>query len=196
MDMMEWFKRHVRSVTSLNQKNNSVPPPAGLNLAGRAQLVKPKPITLVERYRILEDPKAVEQVFQEVSIPILDFCDRISSEYRATGQGSKVIWREIGRTDDRRSYLYLKPMSQGGLLMERNGAGWRMSRAEKIIGADMFMRSHQAPWDLVTVWFDSKGDGLHRIQSDRFGMDLVAIPVYVQKLRETLGDIFRSGQEI
>ena len=79
--------------------------------------------------------------------------------------------------------------------MERSGAGWRTSRAEKIIGDSVFMRSHQDPWDVVTVWKDPQGEGLTRVRSQRFGGDLLSMPEYWRRLSEAFVDVFTGGLE-
>jgi hypothetical protein len=150
---------------------------------------------LQERYRIVEDARQIEAVFKHFAEPLLDFCDRYSAANRSAGNG-KVVLRELGTTDDKRSYLYLKPLSADGLLMERSGAGWRVSKAEKIIGRQMFMRSHQDPWDLVTVWADPKGEGLTRLRSQRFSQDLLSVSEYERRLCDSLYQMFESGAEL
>lgn len=168
---------------SLKSKAKSIP---------RNEIVKSRPTTLQERYRIVEDGRQVEAVFKSIANPLMDVCDDWSASVRSESV-PRTILRELGTTDDRRSYLYMKLMSADGLLMERNGAGWRISKAEKIIGRHMFMRSHQDPWDLVTVWSDPMGEGLTRIRSHRFSQDLLSVSEYERRLTEALKDFFESG---
>ena len=159
-----------------------------------SDVMKSRQQTLEMRYKILEDQPQVETIFKRLAVPLLELCDTLSSSARVNG-GGKVILRELGTTDDRRSYVYMKPMSEYGWLMERSGAGWRTSRAEKIIGDSVFMRSHQDPWDVVTVWTDPNGEGLMRIRSQRFGGELLSMPEYWRRLSESFVDIFTGGQE-
>jgi hypothetical protein len=156
------------------------------------QVVKNRHQSLEERYRVLEDQRQVEVIFKRLAEPLLDLCDEVSAAARGNPE-ARVVLRELGTTDDRRSYVYMKPMSEQGWLMERGGAGWRVSRAEKIIGQSMFMRSHQDPWEVATVWHDPQGQGLSRIRSQRFGHELLTMSEYERRLAEALRDMFTNG---
>jgi hypothetical protein len=157
-------------------------------------LMKSRQQTLEARYRVLEDQPQVETIFKRLAEPIIELCDTLSASARGIS-GGRVILRELGTTDDRRSYVFMKPMSEYGWLMERSGAGWRTSRAEKIIGDRVFMRSHQDPWDMVTVWIDPQGEGLTRVRSQRFGGELLTIQEYWRRLSEALTEVFTLGGE-
>ena len=155
-------------------------------------LVKSKPQTLEERYRLVEDDRQVEGVFKRVAGPLLKICEEISANAR-TGGSSRVILRELGVTEDRRGYLFMKPMNEYGWLMERSGAGWRISRAEKIVGQNIFLRSDQDPWDVVTIWNDPVGECLTRVRSLRFGRELMTLAEYERRLGDNLRDLFMVG---
>lgn len=157
-------------------------------------LIKSRPKTLEERYRIVEDERTVESIFKRVAAPLLGICDSLSTEARNHG-GRRAVLRELGTTEDRRSYLFMKTMNEYGWLMERNGAGWRISRAEKIVGQSLFMRSHQDPWDLVTIWNDPQGECLTRVRSMRFGQELMTLSEYERRLGESFRDILSAGSE-
>lgn len=156
-------------------------------------LVKSKPLTLEERYRIVEDQREVESIFKQMTSPLMSMCDEFSTQARAQGSG-RVILRQIGLTDDQRSYLFMKPMSEPGWLIEMGPAGWRVSHAEQIVNRDMFMRSHQDPWDVATIWRDPRGEGLTRIRSVRFGHELMTINEYERRLSAAFREIFIAGQ--
>ena len=174
-----------------DQSNGGLP---AFNRGTTTSVIKSRQQTLEMRYQILEDQLQVESIFKSLAVPLLKLCDTLSASARVSG-GGRVILREIGTTDDRRSYVYMKPMSEYGWLIECNGAGWRTSRAEKIIGDSVFMRSHQDPWDVVTVWRDPHGEGLTRVRSQRFGGDLLSLPEYWRRLSEAFVDIFTAGVE-
>ena len=188
----EWLRRQLKS------SDNSVLSPNAYNRsrsvsAAHQNLVKNRPLSLEERYRVVEDPRQVEAVFKRLAAPLMELCDLVSSESRRQNS-SRVVLRELGTTDDRRSYVFMKPMNEYGWLVERGGAGWRVSRAEKIIGQDMFMRSNADPWDLATLWNDPKGEGLPRVRSQRFGHGLMTVTEYERRLVDALGDVFRVGE--
>jgi hypothetical protein len=148
-------------------------------------LMKDRPLSLEERYRITDDARAVESVFKRLAVPLMDVCDQISFVEREKPQG-RVVLRELGNTADRRSYLFMKALNDYGWLVERGGAGWRVSRAEKIIGQDMFLRSSDDPWDVATVWSDPKGEGMPRVRSTRFGGELMSVTEYERRLVEAM----------
>ena len=156
-------------------------------------LVKSKPLTLEERYRIVDEQREVESIFKLMTSPLMNMCDEFSTQARAQGSG-RVILRQIGLTDDQRSYLFMKPMSEPGWLIEMGPAGWRVSHAEQIVNRDMFMRSHQDPWDVATIWKDPRGEGLTRIRSVRFGHELMTINEYERRLLAAFREIFIAGQ--
>jgi hypothetical protein len=149
------------------------------------RLVKNRPLSMEDRYRIVEDTRVAESVFKRLAAPLMELCDDVSNEARKSQQG-RVVLRELGTTSDRRSYLFMKSLNDYGWLMERGGVGWRISRAEKIIGQDMFMRSSNDPWDVATVWSDPKGEGMQRIRSQRFGGELMSVTEYERRLIDAM----------
>jgi hypothetical protein len=182
-----WFKKHIKfSDNSLLKRKAYARTRPSSTVA--TDLVNARPMSLEDRYRIVDDARHVESVFKRLAAPLMELCDAVSTQARQLNSG-RVVLRELGTTDDRRSYIYMKPMNEYGWLVERGGAGWRVSRAEKIIGADMFMRSNADPWDLVTLWQDPKGEGLMRVKSQRFGHDLMTVTEYERRLVATLRDV-------
>jgi len=188
----EWLKKRFK-VSENSLLNRKAYDRSRVPSATQSALVKDRPLSLEERYRVVDDPRAVETVFKRLAAPLMELCDAVSTEARRQNSG-RVVLRELGNTDDRRSYVFMKPMNEYGWLMERGGAGWRVSRAEKIIGAEMFMRSSADPWDLVTLWQDPKGEGLMRVKSQRFGHELMTVTEYERRLTDALRDVFASGE--
>ena len=151
------------------------------NSPSNYQLVKERPSRLQDDFVLVEDRRTLDQIFLRLRG---QFCD--PSVRRTKSLGKKTIIKETGKLDPDRLYFYLKPLNQSGWLFERSGSGWLVSRAEKIVGQNTFMRSHE-PWDRVTV-FDGKSGKLNapRITSDRLGAELVSFAVYEEKLRSTI----------
>jgi hypothetical protein len=194
MDIFKTVGEWLKGVMPWESDAESGGVPSAFGRTSTSAVMKSRQQTLEMRYQILEDQQQVETIFKRLAVPLLELCDTISSSARVNG-GGRVILRELGTTDDRRSYVFMKPMSEYGWLMERSGAGWRTSRAEKIIGDSVFMRSHQDPWDVVTVWKDPQGEGLTRVRSQRFGGDLLSMPEYWRRLSESYVDIFTGSLE-
>lgn len=194
--MMEFFRRLVRVLRGEKSVGQNI----GLDAVSEgahkgsvsANIIKSRRPTLAERYRLISDEPKVEGVFKELAIHLVQLCDEISGQARGSG-ASRMVFRELGSTDDRRSYLFMKPMNEHGLLMERNGAGWRISLAEKIVGQSLFLRSDQDPWDVVTIWADPVGECLTRVRSLRFGQELMTLAEYERRLSDGLRNIFTTG---
>ena len=57
------------------------------------------------------------------------------------------------------------------------------------------MRSHDDPWDVATVWKDPKGVGLTRVQSQRFGRELMTVSEYERRVYDAIKDLFATGSD-
>lgn len=157
-------------------------------------LVKSRPMFLEDRYQIVQNRGEIETIFDQLREKLVGLCDAVSSASRAQGSG-RVVLRQVGMTNDRRPYLFMKPMSESGWLFEMAPAGWRVSQAEQIISREMFMRSHDDPWDVATVWKDPKGVGLTRVQSQRFGRELMTVSEYERRVYDAIKDLVASGSD-
>jgi hypothetical protein len=188
----EWLKKRFK-ISENSLLNRKAYARSTARAVPATTLIKDRPLSLEERYRVIDDARHVETVFKRLAAPLMELCDAVSAKARQQNSG-RVVLRELGTTDDRRSYVFMKPMNEYGWLIERGGAGWRVSRAEKIIGADMFMRSNADPWDLVTLWQDPKGEGLTRVKSQRFGHELMTVTEYERRLTDALREVFTSGE--
>jgi hypothetical protein len=199
MQLLRQFKGWLGQIFPLNNSNldskteRSKTTPTFKSLQTQ-QLVKSRPLSLEDRYQIVKDTREVETVFSNLTNVLVDLSDSLSSAARTQGS-SPVILRQIGVTSDRRPYVFMKPMSRSGWLFEMGPAGWRISNAEQIISREMFMRSHMEPWDVVTIWVDPKGEGLTRVQSQRFGRDLMIVSEYERRLCESMRDLFSRGYD-
>jgi hypothetical protein len=157
-------------------------------------LVKSRPMFLEDRYQIVQNRGEIETIFDQLRAKLVGLCDAVSSASRAQGSG-RVVLRQVGITSDQRPYLFMKPMSESGWLFEMAPAGWRVSQAEQIISREMFMRSHDDPWDVATVWKDPKGVGLTRVQSQRFGRELMTVSEYERRVYDAIKDLFATGTD-
>lgn len=147
-------------------------------------LVKSRPPQFEERYAVMQNSTATDQVFLSLRATLFEACDALSTKARRN-EGGKIIFREQGKTSEGRPFMFFKPYSDYGWLIERSGAGWRVSRAEKIVRQQMFLRGNGDPWDVVLVYEDPKGEGAVRVKSQRFGNTLMALPVYEARMRES-----------
>ena len=193
---MEFFKRFhniLQRANPFRQNEGLEPKPShpARQFNGR-DLVVSKPLPVADRYRINADPRAVEDLFSRIVGRLMELSDRLSMDARR-GLPGNVILREQGSTEDGRSYLFMKPMNEHGWLIEKSRTGWRISRAEKIVGQNLFLRSNEDPWDLVTLWSDPKGQLLNRVRSERFGNELLTVSEYERRLMEATQVLLSHG---
>jgi hypothetical protein len=143
----------------------------------RQALVKDRPVSLEQRYALLESSNQADEIFYRLK---QNLYAAIDSQDRG-----QTIFRESGRVAPGRPYFYLKPAGQKGWLCERQGAGWVITRAEKIIGRNLFLRDEQ-PVDAVELFVARDHVAMPRVRSQSLGQDLLAMAVYEQKLRQQL----------
>jgi hypothetical protein len=199
MQLMKRLKNWANEVFPINNGSLESQSKAAFDARlGRSRqdlgLVKSRPMFLEDRYQIVQNRGEIETIFDQLREKLVGLCDAVSSASRAQGSG-RVVLRQVGMTNDRRPYLFMKPMSESGWLFEMAPAGWRVSQAEQIISREMFMRSHDDPWDVATVWKDPKGVGLTRVQSQRFGRELMTVSEYERRVYDAIKDLVASGSD-
>lgn len=193
---MDFFKR----LNELLWRANPFRQNGGLESASAArskrrphrELVVNRPSLSMDRYQINDNERQVDEVFGRMVGGLMELCDSLSMNARR-GKDGQVVLREQGSTEDGRNYIFMKPMNQHGWLMEKSRTGWRISRAEKIVGQNLFLRSNEDPWDVATLWSDPTGERLMRISSSRFGRDLLSISEYERRLAEAIKELLVRG---
>lgn len=148
-------------------------------------IVKSRPITLEEAYEVMDDQVAIDALFLRLRRLVFKNTDREFVGVQAIQHGPKFI-REAGKVAKDRPYFFLQPLNQEGWLFERTTSGWLVSKAQKIVKSDTFLRSHE-PWDVVNLYRPKDGKGTTRVSSQRLGQDLISFAVYENKLNESLG---------
>lgn len=180
-----WLRRAARSRDLNPAKSKSASSSSAYQRTReKPELVHDRPAHLEDRYGVLEDKKQLDVIFANFREKLFEDAEALSAAARR-GQGGKTIFREAGKTSDGRAYIFFKPLSDYGWLIERSGAGWRISRAEKIISQQMFLRSNSDPWDVAVLFSDPKHSGTIRVNSQRFGQTLMSMAVYEQRMRES-----------
>lgn len=149
----------------------------------RRQIVVDRPSSLEQRYAPLEDAPLGDEIFLRLKKRIyreLDDYARIPK--------TKAVFRESGRLSSGRPYFYLKPMGEIGWLFERDGSGWQVSPAEKDAARDLFIREREI-LDRTELYIAKDQALMPRIKAPGLGSgsDLLAIPVYEQKILQRLG---------
>ena len=197
MQLMKRFKHWANDIfpfsnRTLDEISSPHPPAREGRMRQDLGLVKSRPMFLEDRYQIVQNHGEIEVIFDQLREKLVGLCDSISSSARSQ-QSGRVVLRQVGVTNDRRPYVFMKPMSESGWLVEMGPAGWRVSQAEQIISREMFMRSHNDPWDVATVWKDPKGIGLTRVQSQRFGRELMTVSEYERRVCEAINAILSGS---
>lgn len=145
-------------------------------------LMKSTPQRLSLNYRVMTDSARIDNLFFRLRE---DFYQLIEKDRRKHG-GLTSFVREAGRLPPDRPYFYLKPLNQPGWLFERSGQGWTISRAEKIVGKNTFVRT-QDTWDQVILHESDSGAALPRVSSPQFGAEMVSFGIYQEQLLRSLG---------
>lgn len=159
--------------------------PIDLKFSPRA-IVQQRPAHFEDRYIVSESKQMVDDAFLSLRRSLFDDCDAQTALARRQ-QGGRMIFREQGKTSEGRPFMFFKPFNDFGWLIERSGAGWRISRAEKIVSQQIFLRGNGDPWDIVLLYADPKGEGAIRVKSQKFGNTLMSLPVYEQRMRTAFG---------
>lgn len=155
----------------------------------RQALVKKRPVSLEQRYSLLEAPASADAAFRRLQARVFE-----AAALRADQTGT-TIFREAGRIAPNRLYFYVKPQNQRGWLVERSAAGWLVTGAEKIVAQDMFLRDRE-PVDSVLLYerrdesvdeaAPAKRSPRVRVGGDVRG-ELLAFTVYEHRLLKQLG---------
>ncbi len=172
-DLLRFFNKtkSVARVSSQKKRQTTVRP-----------LVKNRPASLEQRYRLIEDSAFGDEIFQRLQNRLFTMANQGMTDIR----GSKIVYKERGKINPDRPYFYLKPSGTSGLLFERSGPGWIVSRAEKIIDRDLFLRAGEI-LEHANIFLADDRTPLPRIKSDQMSNELLAYAVYEQKLLKHLG---------
>ena len=143
--------------------------------------VKPRPVSLEQRYQLLDYASLADEVFKRLQLRIFGAIREQERKDRGP-----TVFRETGRLHPGRPYFFVKPQNQKGWLFERSGAGWLVTPAEKIVARDLFLRE-EAPVDSVQLFMARDQPTMPRVKSRALGEDLLAFSYYEQKLLQQLG---------
>lgn len=160
----------------------------------RKAIVAARPVHLPQDYQMSLDQRYVDEVFGRLRENIFRTLDEATV---VSAHGQPGIFREFGTTGGKTPYFYLKPLNEKGWLFERSGSGWVITRSEKIVGEDLFLRG-VAAWEVANLFsvqpsgqavkFSGKGGQgpVPRVMSRALGKELLSLPVYQHKLLREL----------
>lgn len=179
---INWWRRYRGSknpvITAVPTVTSDVPTNLAATQRERRQaVIKDRPVSLEQRYAPLDSSLQADEIFLRLKHNLYAALD--------AQEGGRTIFRESGRVAPGRPYFYLKPAGEKGWLWERQGAGWVITRAEKIIGRNLFLRDEE-PVDAAELFIAKDRAALPRVRSQTLGQDLLAMAVYEQKLRKQL----------
>jgi hypothetical protein len=158
----------------------------GLSGHSEMKLVKPRPqpTRIEDAYEALDDGDTADELFLRLRRFLYKASDEANQQQDSPVAPPKIL-REAGRVYPERPYFFLQPLNDKGWLFERSGNGWVVSKAQKIVKDQNFLRE-QDPWDVVTLYRNRDGQGTPRISSQKLGAELVSFSFYEQKLNEVL----------
>ena len=128
---------------------------------------------------IVDDPVVVRQVF-----------DRLRGAFEKRlykNRGLTADFRlEHGAFPDGMRYFFVSPWHESGWLFEQSPTGWSISRSERIVHQNSYVRGSVA-WDLVTLLTrDPQKSSLVRLNSRVLGEELMTFPIYEKELSRSL----------
>lgn len=138
-----------------------------------------------EVFGLAHDARLIDQAFEVQRATLWKMLDECRSVSSFEGQADLGFHREFGKASGDRRYFFIKLFNERGWLFERSGIGWVVSRAEKIIERNLFIR-HGDAYDFVTVLFNSDGSRA-RIASQRWSLDHFHPEVYASKYAGVIG---------
>jgi len=104
------------------------------------------------------------------------------------GQPPRLMW-ESGNVTGHRPYFFLQPWNEIGYLFEMTQRGWVISRAEKIVSLDRFMRQLSA-WDHAVLYESGELQGTLRVKCEQWGEDFVSLPLYEDAMLRLFSDLY------
>ncbi len=140
---------------------------------------------LEEKYQIVQDDETIRYLFLRLRNKIFDELEQMEWIRRQQGSGP-FYFREYGKVAGERDYFYLKYPGEKGWLFERTETGWIISRSEKIIDRELFLRQELA-WDHVLIQRRMDGNKLVRIESHQMGKSFVTYLEYEWRILQELG---------
>lgn len=145
--------------------------------------LKPEP-----EYHLIQEKDQSDQIFHRLKRSL--FYEATSSNAKNSGEGFGFYFKESGRLEPGRPYFYLKKSGQKGWLFERSGIGWLVTRCEKIMERELFLRLEE-PTDIVTAFFSKDNPESYRISSELLGGELVSFLVYERLMARQIFEAYR-----
>lgn len=97
-------------------------------------------------YDLVPAEQGSDEYFLKLKTTIFEKCKRISHQNEQS-----PLFYESGHVGPGRKYFYLKPKNNPGWLFEQSATGWVVSRSEKLVGQDLFLRRGSA-FDIVSLY--------------------------------------------
>lgn len=135
------------------------------------------------RYRLVSHPKDRDAGFARIEERIFRIHQKLSKQPNSRPKTSFV---EKGRLESKHRYIYLKPQGDFGWLVEESNTGLVVSRSEKIVGKDTFLRRGD-PWDIANLYC-SDSLPIPRISSQQTGKKIISIAMYGHLLERAIAD--------
>ncbi len=166
------------------------------NVAKVAQHKDLEEILHLRTHPLKLDQKKVEWVPVEDSQVVREAFVRLRDTFYTWNQKSKtspgkpprLMW-ESGNITGLRPYFFLQPWNDMGYLFEMTNRGWVISRAEKIVNLDRFMRQLNA-WDHVVLYESQELRNAIRVRSEQWGDDFVSLALYEDAMIRLFKELF------
>lgn len=149
---------------------------------------RPNPLKLDQKcveWSPVEDSERVRESFVHLRDLFYSWNQKSKT---APGKPSRLMW-ESGNITGHRPYFFIQPYNEMGYLFEMTQRGWVISRAEKIINLDRFMRQLNA-WDHVVLYESGEMQNHIRVKSEQWGDDFVSLALYEDAMIRLFRELF------
>lgn len=140
-------------------------------------------------YELVGTRERTEEAFLAIRSQVLRRCRAFNQEH----PGLPAFFIETGLIDPGRRYFYVKPKNAPGWLVEESTSGWVVSRSEKIVGQDLFLRKGEA-WDIASLF--QKGTlPRPRVSSSLTRDQIISLALYGRILERAILESVQGGRQ-
>lgn len=148
--------------------------------------------TLSTSYISVTNPYQIEIIFKQFRDVLID---KLSTLTRST-HGSisyPAFFKDAGKSQGNKSYFYIQPYNQSGLLFEENQSGWTVSSARYNAEEKSYTKEKEI-LETVELYIPKTGIGNIRLNSQLFNLKLVTFKTYEEKMVTNLELYLKNGQ--
>lgn len=176
-------KHSIINYTSLDRGDSYNPDNNQNNVLSIHSYRKTLPKTLpapTTSYVNVTNPFQVEIIFKKFRDVLVDKLSYLTR----TSSGSisyPAFFKDAGKSQGNKSYFYIQPYNQSGLLFEENQSGWTVSLARYNAEEKTYTKEKEI-LENIELFIPKTGIGNIRINSQLFNLKLVTFKAYEEKI--------------